>query len=169
MAEQDDKQVQEGNGPNDAQFLVQKVYVKDISFETPNTPEVFKMEWKPEIDMNMTNKATAIGDDHYDVVLSVTLTVKIGDKVAYLIEVNQAGIFMVRNLPADVIDRMLAIVCANILFPFVRETVSDVVTRGGFPQLLLAPVNFDALYEQEQAEAKARDEAAAQANAGITH
>ena len=89
--------------------------------------------------------------------------------MAYLIEVNQAGIFMIRNLPEDVIDRMLAIVCANILFPFVRETVSDVVTRGGFPQLLLAPVNFDALFEQEQAEAKAQLDAAAQANADITH
>lgn len=169
MAEQDDKQVQEGNGPDDAQFLVQKVYVKDISFETPNTPEIFKMEWRPEVEMNMTNKATPIGEDHFDVVLTVTLTVKVGDKVAYLIEVNQAGIFMIRNLPADVIDRMLAIVCANILFPFVRETVSDVVTRGGFPQLLLAPVNFDALFEQEQADGKAQLDAAAQANADITH
>lgn len=155
--------------PHDAQFLVQKVYVKDISFETPNTPEIFKMEWKPEVDMNMTNKANSIGDDHYDVVLSVTLTVKVDDKVAYLIEVNQGGIFMIRNLPEDVISRMLAIVCANILFPFVRETVSDVVTRGGFPQLLLAPVNFDALFEQEQAEARAQQDAAAQANADITH
>ena len=162
---------QQGNpqAPNDAQFLVQKVYVKDISFETPTTPEIFKMEWRPEVEMNMTNKATPIGDHHFDVVLTVTLTVKVGDKVAYLVEVNQAGIFMIRNLPADVIDRMLAIVCANILFPFVRETISDVVTRGGFPQLLLAPVNFDALYEQQQKETEAQLDAAAQANADITH
>jgi preprotein translocase subunit SecB len=162
---------QEGNPevPNDAQFLVQKVYVKDISFETPNSPEVFKMEWKPEVDMNMTNKATPIGDDHFDVVLTVTLTVKLGDKVAYLVEVNQAGIFMIRNLPEDVIERMLSIVCANILFPFVREAISDVITRGGFPQLLLAPVNFDALYEQEKQQAKDQLEAAAQVNADITH
>ena len=169
MTEQDSKLAQKDNGPDDAQFLVQKVYVKDTSFETPNTPEIFKMEWRPEVEMNMINKAIPIGDDHFDVVLTVTLTVKVGDKTAYLIEINQAGIFMIRNLPADVIDRMLAIVCANILFPFVRETVSDVVTRGGFPQLLLAPVNFDALFEQEQAEGKAQLEAAAQANADITH
>jgi len=169
MAEQDGNQVQEGNGPDDAQFLVQKVYVKDISFETPSSPEIFKMEWRPEVDMSMNNRATPIGDDHYDVVLTVTLTVKVGDKVAYLVEVNQAGIFMIRNLPPEVIDRMLAIVCANILFPFVRETVSDVVTRGGFPQLLLAPVNFDALYEQQKAEDEAQLDAAAQANADITH
>ena len=169
MTEQDSKLAQKDNGPDDAQFLVQKVYVKDISFETPNTPEIFKMEWRPDVEMNMNNKAIPIGDAHFDVVLTVTLTVKVGDKTAYLIEINQAGIFMIRNLPADVIDRMLAIVCANILFPFVRETVSDVVTRGGFPQLLLAPVNFDALFEQEQAEGKAQLEAAAQANADITH
>jgi len=169
MAEQDTNTGQAGNGPDDAQFLVQKVYVKDISFETPNTPEIFKMEWRPEVEMNMTNKATPIGEDHFDVVLTVTLTVKVGDKVAYLVEVNQGGIFMIRNLPEDVIDRMLAIVCANILFPFVRETVSDVVTRGGFPQLLLAPVNFDALYEQQKEEGKAQLDAAAQANADITH
>jgi preprotein translocase subunit SecB len=127
------------------------------------------MEWKPEVDMNMTNKATAIGDDHYDVVLTVTLTVKLGDKTAYLVEVNQAGIFLIKNLPEDVINRMLGIVCANILFPFVREAVSDVITRGGFPQLLLAPVNFDALYEQQQKDSEAQLDAAAQANAGITH
>jgi preprotein translocase subunit SecB len=165
MAEQEGNIEQEGNAPDDAQFLVQKVYVKDISFETPNSPEIFKMEWKPEVDMNMTNKATPIGDDHFDVVLSVTLTVKLGDKVAYLVEVNQGGIFMIRNLPEDVINRMLAIVCANILFPFVREAVSDVITRGGFPQLLLAPVNFDALYEQQQAQQKG----APQANTDTTH
>lgn len=165
MAEQQGK----AQAPGDAQFLVQKVYVKDISFETPNTPEVFKMEWKPDVDMNMTNKATAIGDDHFDVVLTVTLTVKVGDKTAYLIEVNQAGIFLIKNLPEDVINRMLAIVCANILFPFVREAVSDVITRGGFPQLLLAPVNFDALYEQQQKETEAQLDAAAQANSDITH
>lgn len=169
MAEQDGNTGQAGNGPDDAQFLVQKVYVKDISFETPTSPEIFKVEWRPEVEMNMTNKATSIGEDHFDVVLTVTLTVKVGDKVAYLIEVNQGGIFMIRNLPEDVIDRMLAIVCANILFPFVRETVSDVVTRGGFPQLLLAPVNFDALYEQQKEEGKAQLDAAAHANADITH
>lgn len=156
MAEQENKtpeQAGDSQVPSDAQFLVQKVYVKDISFETPNSPEIFKMEWKPIVDMNMTNNATPIGDDHFDVVLTVTLTVKIDDKTAYLVEVNQAGIFMLRNLPEDVIGRMLSIVCANILFPFAREAVSDVITRGGFPQLLLSPVNFDALYAQQQQEA----------------
>jgi len=137
-------------GQPEAQFAIQKVYVKDVSFETPNSPEVFRLEWKPEVDMHMTNQATPIGEHLYDVVLSLTLTVKIEDKTAYLVEVNQAGVFFIKDIPEDVIDRMLATVCANILFPFARETVSDIVTRGGFPQLLLAPVNFDAMYAQQQ-------------------
>ncbi len=136
--------------PTDAQFTVQKVYIKDMSFETPNSPEVFKMEWKPVVDLHMSNEATPLGDNLFDVVLSVTLTVKIGEKTAYLVEINQAGIFMIKNIPGEIIGRMLATVCANILFPFAREAVSDIVTRGGFPQLLLSPVNFDALYAQQQ-------------------
>ncbi len=146
MAEEDSK-LQEST---EAQFSIQKVYVKDISFETPNSPEVFKMEWKPVVDMHMTNEATPIGENLFDVVLSITLTVKLEDKTAYLVEINQAGIFLIKNIPDDVVDRMLATVCANILFPFAREAVSDIVTRGGFPQLLLSPVNFDALYAQQQ-------------------
>jgi preprotein translocase subunit SecB len=146
MAEQEGKSQE----PTEAQFSIQKVYVKDISFETPNSPEVFKMEWKPVVDMHMTNEATPIGENLFDVVLSITLTVKLEDKIAYLVEINQAGIFLVKNIPDDVVDRMLATVCANILFPFAREAVSDIVARGGFPQLLLSPVNFDALYAQQQ-------------------
>jgi preprotein translocase subunit SecB len=146
MAEQESK-LQE---PAEVQFSIQKIYVKDISFETPNSPEVFKMEWKPVVDMHMTNEATPIGEHLFDVVLSITLTVKLEDKTAYLVEINQAGIFLIKNIPDDVVERMLATVCANILFPFAREAVSDIVARGGFPQLLLSPVNFDALYAQQQ-------------------
>ncbi len=145
----------------EAQFSIQKVYVKDISFETPNSPEVFKMEWKPVVDMHMINEATPIGEHLFDVVLSITLTVKLEDKTAYLVEINQAGVFFIKNIPDDVIERMLATVCANILFPFAREAVSDIVTRGGFPQLLLSPVNFDALYAQQQK--------AEQPESGTTH
>ena len=132
---------------SDSQFSIQKIYVKDISFETPNTPDAFKMEWKPVVDMNITNEATSLGDDLFDVVLSVTLTVKIDDKVIYLVEINQAGIFLIKNFPEDLLSRMLATSCANILFPFAREAISDTVVRGGFPQLLLSPVDFYALYE----------------------
>ena len=146
MAEKEEKV----DNPAEAQFAIQKVYVKDISFETPNSPEVFKMEWKPVVDMHLTNEATPLGEHLYDVVLSVTITVKMGDKTVYLIEVNQAGVFFINKIPEDIMERMLATACPNILFPFAREAVSDIVTRGGFPQLLLSPVNFDALYLQQQ-------------------
>jgi preprotein translocase subunit SecB len=150
MVEKDDK----AQEPTEAQFSIQKVYVKDISFETPNSPEVFKMEWKPVVDMHMTNEATPLGNNLFDVVLSITLTAKLEDKTAYLVEINQAGVFLIENIPDDVIERMLATVCANILFPFAREAVSDIVTRGGFPQILLSPVNFDAMYAQQQQQAE---------------
>ncbi len=133
----------------DAQFQIQKVYTKDISFETPNTPTIFKEEWKPVVDLHMTNEATLVEEHIYDVVLSITVTVKIGEKTAYLVEINQAGIFMIKNIPEDIVQRMLGTSCPNILFPFAREVVSDIITRGGFPQLLLSPVNFEALYEQQ--------------------
>ncbi len=159
MAEQEDNKQES----SDAQFSIQKVYIKDSSFETPNSPEIFKMEWKPVVDMHMTNEANPVGDNLFDVVLSLTLTVKIEDKVAYLVEINQGGIFLINNIPDDVIERMLATVCANILFPFAREAIADIVTRGGFPQLLLSPVNFDALYAQQQ------QQQAEQAESETTH
>lgn len=136
--------------PENPQFAIQKVYLKDVSFETPNSPTIFKQEWKPLVDLHMTNEATPIEDDLYDIVLSITLTVKVGEAVACLAEVNQAGIFYISNLPDAVLNRMLATACPNILFPFAREAVANIVTRGGFPQLLLSPVNFDALYLQQQ-------------------
>ena len=114
----------------DAQFSIQKVYVKDLSFETPHSPEIFKAEWQPGMDMHLTNEGQALGDALYEVVLSITLTVKLDQQAAYLVEVNQAGIFLIDNIPESVIERMLATVCPNILFPFARETVSDVVSRG---------------------------------------
>jgi preprotein translocase subunit SecB len=121
------------------------------------------MEWKPVVDMHITNEATPLGEDLFDVVLSVTITVKIDDKIVYLVEINQAGIFLIKNIPGDVLGRMLATSCANILFPFAREAISDIVTRGGFPQLLVSPVNFDVLYEQQ------KNQAAEQAKQNTTH
>ena len=159
MAEKKDK-IEE---KKDTQFSIQKIYIKDISFETPNSPDIFKMEWKPVVDMHITNEATPLGEDLFDVVLSVTITVKIDDKIVYLVEINQAGIFLIKNIPEDVLGRMLATSCANILFPFAREAISDIVTRGGFPQLLVSPVNFDVLYEQQ------KKQAAEQAKQNTTH
>src|SRR3990167_3003833 len=136
---------------NDAQtphFEIQRIFVKDISFEAPNTPQTFVEEWKPEVALNLESKSNRIQDNMHEVVLSITATVSTGKKTAFLIEVHQAGVFIVSGFPSDQLHQMLGSFCPNILFPYAREVVSDMVVRGGFPQLILAPVNFDALYEQ---------------------
>lgn len=129
-------------------FNIQRVYVKDISYESPNAPEVFRKEWKPEVNVSLQTKTDKIEDDLYDVALHLTVTVTMGDKTAFLVEVNQAGIFTLKGFSNEQVGHVLGSVCPNILYPYAREAISDIVTRGGFPQLLLAPVNFDALYAQ---------------------
>jgi preprotein translocase subunit SecB len=140
------------------QLAIQKLYVKDASFEAPNTPQIFTGEWKPSMDVKLENRATPLGSNHHEVVLTVTATVQVEDKTAYLAEVQQAGIFTIQGLPPQQLNVALATVCPNILFPFAREAVCDLVTRGGFPQLLLAPVNFDALYAQQMQQQQAAQE-----------
>ena len=132
------------------QFGIQKVYIKDVSFETPNSPLVFQEQWNPRVNMDIQNTSTRLNEELHEVVLSVTVTVTADDRTVYLAEVQQAGIFRIFGFGDEVTGRMLATVCTNILFPFVREFIADLVMRGGFPQLLLAPVNFDALYLQQQ-------------------
>lgn len=133
---------------NAPQFEIQRIFVKDISFEAPNTPHTFVEEWKPEVSLNLETKSNRIQDNMHEVVLSITATVSTGKKTAFLIEVEQAGVFMIKNFPNEQLHHMLGSFCPNILFPYAREVVSDMVVRGGFPQLILAPVNFDALYAQ---------------------
>ena len=143
-------------------FEIQRIYVKDLSYEAPNTPHTFTEEWKPEVQLNLETKSTRIQDNVHEVVLSVTATVSSSKKSAFLIEAHQAGIFMISGFPSDQLHQMLGSFCPNILFPYAREVISDLVVRGGFPQLILAPVNFDALYAQHQEEqknpAKSKDE-----------
>ena len=131
------------------QLAIQKIYAKDISFEAPNSPQVFLGEWKPQVDVQLANHTTSLGNDAHEVVLTVTITVQSESKTSYLVEVQQAGIFSITGFPPQHLAAVLATLCPNILFPYAREAVSDLVTRGGFPQLLLAPVNFDTLYAQE--------------------
>ena len=150
MAEEDVKTDEPAADAVTGQFAPQKIYVKDLSFETPHSPEIFKEDWNPLVNMNLNSEANPIDDKLYEVVLTITVTVKMGEKTAYLVEARQAGIFHIDGFPEEIITRMATIACPNILFPFARELVSDLVTRGGFPQLLLAPVNFDALYEQQR-------------------
>lgn len=133
-------------GAEAGQFTIQKIYVKDISFETPNSPQIFLEKWAPEVSLQLRSTATQQGEDVHETVLSLTITAKQGEKTAYLIEVHQAGVFSIKGFNENDMKAMLGSYCPNILFPYGREVVSDLVTKGGFPPLLLAPVNFDALY-----------------------
>jgi preprotein translocase subunit SecB len=139
------------------EFAIQRLYVKDLSLETPNCPQIFLEPWEPELNMDLGTDASLILEEGIrEVVLTVTVTVKIKTKVAFLVEVKQAGIFALKGFGDEQLRHMLGSFCPNILYPYAREVVSDAVMRAGFPQLYLAPVNFDALYEQhKQAEATA--------------
>lgn len=130
-------------------FGIQKIYVKDMSFETPNSPAVFTMDWKPEINLELNTTSNKVAGDMYEVVLSLTVTAKLGDNIAYLAEVQQAGVFAMQGFPESELGPMIGAFCPGTLYPYARETVSDLVARGGFPQLVLAPINFDALFAQQ--------------------
>ena len=129
-------------------FTIEKIYLKDLSLEVPNSPQVFLERDTPKVDIQLSTRASTLDEGHYEVVLSVTSTATLGDKTVFLVEAHQAAIFQIRNLPQDSIDPVLGVTCPNILFPYVRETVSDAIVRAGFPPFLLAPVNFEALYQQ---------------------
>jgi len=133
------------------QFNIQKIYLKDMSFESPNSPAVFQDgEWKPEVNVQLNTEAKTLAEGVHEVILTVEVTAKHGDKTAFLVEVKQAGVFQMANIPNEQMGAMLAAYCPEILFPFVREAISDLVSKGGYPQLLLNPVNFNALYMQHQ-------------------
>ena len=144
--------------PVQTHFSIQKIYVKDVSFESPTSPAVFSFkQWDPKIELNLNNAHTRLNEQMYEAVLTVTATVKQDDKTAFLIEVQQAGIFAISGFSEKDLSYLIGSQCMNILLPYAREAVSDMTTRGGFPPLLLAPVNFDALYQKhiqdQQAEA----------------
>lgn len=129
------------------QLALERIYVKDMSLEVPGA-EVFTREWQPELDINLSSSAEKLDDEHYQIVLTVNVTANNGGETAFIAEVHQAGIFMMQNIPEDQLSAILGAYCPNVLFPYAREVVSDIVTRGSFPQLLLAPVNFDQAYQQ---------------------
>ena len=131
------------------QLAIQKIYVKDVSFEAPNSPAVFTGELNPTADVHFANRTTALDAENHEVVLTVTVKVRQEERTVYLVEVQQAGIFTIRGFPEEHLGAILATACPNTLFPFAREAICDLVTKGGFPQLLLAPVNFEILYAQE--------------------
>ena len=139
----------------EAQFLIQRVYMKDMSFEAPGTPEVFQQKWEPDLALDLQTEHNKLEDDIYEVVLHVTATVKNNDVVAFLAEIKQAGIFTIKGAPGDQLDHLLGSFCPSILYPYAREAITSEVIRGSFPQLVLAPINFDALYMQQKEQSEA--------------
>lgn len=128
------------------QFAIQRIYTKDISFETPNSPEIFQKEWKPEVKLDLDTRSAKLADDTFEVVLALTVTANVEDQTAFLAEVQQAGIFTIGNMPENQVAHTIGAFCPATLFPYAREAVASLVNRGSFPQLNLAPVNFEALF-----------------------
>ena len=138
----------EAQGP---QFSLQRIYVRDLSFEAPKSPEIFRQEWTPSVELDLNTRQKPLEGDFHEVVLTLSVTVKTAGEVAFIAEVQQAGIFLISGLDAAAMSHTLGAFCPNILFPYAREALDNLVTRGSFPALMLAPVNFDALYAQELA------------------
>jgi len=149
------------------QFSMQRVYLKDLSFEVPSAPSVFKQEWKPSINVDLRTTSNDLAGGNYEAVLTITITAKLGEETAFLVEVQQAGIFFIANVEGEELRRVLAIVCPNMLFPYAREVIDNTVTRGTFPALMLAQVNFEGLFlsAMQQAEQKAGEEGESAAEA----
>ena len=145
----DDQQAQQ-------QFAMQRIYLKDLSFEAPMGVEAFKKQWKPQVSQELNTKTNRVEDDNYEVVLTLTITVKIEEETAFLIEVQQAGLFLVKGIEGQQLAQVLNTACPQILFPYAREAVDNIVTKGSFPPLMLPPINFDALFAQALAQAKAK-------------
>ncbi len=131
-------------------FNIEKIYVKDLSVEVPNAPAIFLDRDAPQIDMQLNTQSTPIEDGIYQTILTLTINAKIKDKTAFLVELQQAGIFRIQNLPQEAMEPALGVGCPNILFPYAREAVSDAVLKAGFPPLMLQPVNFELIYMQQQ-------------------
>ena len=145
---------------NQPVFSIEKIYVKDLSTEVPHAPKIFLERETPQINVQLRNEGKAIEDGLFEVVLTVTVSAKLdADRTVFLVEVAQAGIFQIRNVPAEDLEPVMMIGCPNILFPYARETVSDAVTRAGFQPVLLSPVNFEALYHSQRQQAEAQPSA----------
>jgi preprotein translocase subunit SecB len=130
---------------------IKRIYIKDASFESPNVPAVLNKEWKPKFTLNMGTQAKSLEDDDHEVVLNMTVEAKLNDEVAFVAEVQQAGVFTLEGFNVPESERILAGFCTSEIFPYAREAIASMVARGGFPQLMLQPVNFDALYQQQKA------------------
>lgn len=142
-------------------FNMEKFYVKDLSLEIPHAPQIFLERENPQIDIQLNPQASSVDEGIFEVVITATVTAKLGEKVMFLVEIKQAGIFQIRNLPEEDMETLLAVMCPNILYPYLRETVSSLTVRAGFPPVLLNPMNFDALYQQRKQQQVQADAATA--------
>ena len=144
------------DAPNTPLFQIQRMYLKDLSLEQPNSPQVLLEQGSPQVEINLTLGAETIGEGMYEVTVAATVTTKINDKTLFLVEAKQGGIFEIRNIPEDQVRQILGIACPNIVYPYLRAIVSDICTRAGFPPVVLTEVNFQAMYEAQQAQAQAQ-------------
>ena len=134
-------------------FSIEKIYLKDASVEVPNAPQIYLQRETPQVDVQLHTQANVVDEGVYEVVLTVTVTAKVAeDKTMFLVEAGQAGVFLLRNIPQEDLQLILGVTCPNILFPYAREVVSDLVSRAGFPPVILSPVNFEAMYAQNHAQ-----------------
>lgn len=160
MAEEQKQETATQEQQQQAQFQLQKLYVKDVSFELPNAPQIFQEDGQVEIKMNLAQKVEALADDIHEVTLTVTVTATLGEKTAYLAEVQQAGIFSITGLNEQAAHAAINTLCPHTLFPYARRVITDLVSDGGFPPLVLQPINFDQIYAQRMQEAQAPSSAA---------
>jgi preprotein translocase subunit SecB len=151
------------------QFAMQRIYNKDISFESPSTPDIFRKQWQPKVNVDLNTKSDKVDEQgNYEVVLTITITAKVDDDTAFLVEVQQAGIFMITGFEGEDLRRILGTAAPNILFPYARENIDSMCVKGGFPPVMLAPVNFDALYQQALNQAE-QQQAAPESGEAATH
>lgn len=169
MAEQDQKvesnNEQQVESPEGIQIGVQTIYAKDVSFEAPNSPEIFLEQFKPSIDVNLNNRAKELGNDSYETELQVTVTAKMDDKTIYIAEVKYGGVFAIKGVDDATKNRLLRTFCCDQLLPYVREAVSEIIARGGFPRFILQPINFNALFDQAMQKAQQQQSEQGEANA----
>jgi len=141
-----------GDGAQGVTFSIDKIYIKDLSLESPGSPQSFLTQEQPQVEVGLRTRGEQIQPDVYESVLTVTLTAKVGDKTLFLVEASQAGVFGIRGVAPDQVQPVLAVHCPAVLFPYARETIADATMRAGFPPVHLAPINFDALYQQQLAQ-----------------
>jgi preprotein translocase subunit SecB len=136
-----------GEQNNQPVFTIEKLYVKDLSLEVPGAPQIFRQREAPQVDVSMNNAANKIDDGHYEVVINITITAKIKEATVFLVETAYGGVFQIRNVPESEIETVLGVTCPNILFPYLREVVSETISRAGFPPVILHPMNFEAIFK----------------------